>query len=198
MAFADPTQHLPDDELKSLSERLSRCLSGAPLENKIEKVGLGESFAIWQIDPLHFHSTPPFLPTAASRLWHYQIFLDRKPIAHALVYQADSQLKIYNVTASLLAERVDQAIEWIDKYDKDNTGINFLVVPSRLVYAFRLVQSDVVYVISAPATPQRAPTPNLLGTQMVLSTNEFLLRLRLSKSDHLESHCEERIEFQNE
>ena len=182
MAFASPSQNIPDSELRELSRQIGSLLPGLPVHKKYETVGIGESFAIYEVKAKQFNSTPPTLPAIPTGYWHYQVFLDRDPLAYAVVYGSGGKLNIYEIAVSAVAERIHKAIERVDRYDKGDTPVRFLVVPSCLVYAFFLVDSGEVYVIDAPPLPTRVPEGGHLIPDMILSKEKFLDGLRVLHS----------------
>jgi hypothetical protein len=182
MAFADTTLDASGEALDSLSLQIGKFLSGTPDRESIKKVGLGASFAIWQLDPKDFNSKSPTLPSAPTEFWHFQVFLNRRPLAYAIVKQAGGKLNVCEVAVSSLAERIDQAIVQVETYDEGDTPVRFFVVPSCLVYAFLLVQTEEFYVIAAPEQPQKVTDEKQFTPGAILPRNEFLDRLRILHS----------------
>lgn len=178
MAFADPAHETHEDDLNALRREIGQLLFDTPGQQKVKKIGLRESFAIWQLDPEHFISASPAMPVKPSAFRHYQVYLDGTPRAHAIVQEIDGKVRIYDVEVSALAKRIDRAIEWIDKQDKDRNPVHYLVAYCCRVFAFRIVDADVVYVVSAPPPGNDVPEDKQLRPKTIVSTTEFLKRLR--------------------
>ncbi len=177
MAFTEPTQDPADEKLATLSGQVGRLLGKFPRKDFIGSAGLAESFIIWEIGPEQLEAKPPTLPTRPTADRHYQIFINGKPAGYVVARQTENHLEIRNLAISTLADAVNRTIRRIDRSHQENTPVKFLFAPLCYVYAFELVHNDVVYVISAPPSPE-LPERKRLNPGMILSTSEFLDRLK--------------------
>jgi hypothetical protein len=178
MAFTENTQDPDDERLDPLCSQLGELLGSDPGHDKIATAGLGESFDIWLLLPQQIDRPRPVMPHEPSGFRHFQIYIDGRPAAHTVVRPTHEKIELRETIVSTVAGAIDQAIEQIDKYDKENSSVRFLFNPSCYVYAFWLSEPDIVYVIAAPTPPPELSWEEQLRPTALLSTTEFLGRLK--------------------
>jgi hypothetical protein len=179
MAHTIPFQDTTDKRLEAFSKRLGESLRNAPGQNMIKNAGLAESFAIWLLDSKHLKGDKATLPKEPTPYRHYQLFLDGHPSAYAVGKQLESEIQLNELVMSPLVLAIDNAIKQVDDYDNGDTPVNYLVVPSCLVYAFLLVASEEVCLIAAPPPPRSIPKGKRLKAGMILAKKGFLKRLMI-------------------
>lgn len=146
---------LPDATLKVIADQISNMLPGLCQQESIppKLVELRESFAIWTLNLATVMESSPVLkplPAHKTRFWHHQILFDGEAKAYAESEVSDSQLvSVRETSISPLPGKIEQAIEWVESYDKESTELRLLVLTSFLIYAFWLVERHQIYIIDA-------------------------------------------------
>lgn len=155
---------------------------------------LGESFIVWTLEYETIESQDSLVKDLSELIRptdrrHHQLRIDQKPIAYAWSIISENET-ICQVFVSKLAEDIQQAMAWIDDYEKTNPSnantdplVRLLTIPSYDVTAFwiyKLMQpkpegsfkepqreSNVV-IISAPSALERLRKEEFLDTRQFL------------------------------
>jgi len=159
MAHADS---LPDVVLDGIAQQLGQYLprlAKPPLPGA-QGIELCESFALWRLgrDSLTASAqTGDDLSQLAKPTgrWHHQLKVDGQATMFARSTQSDAASYVVRaVSVSPLAERIDQAIDWVDQNIQARLFARLLVVSAYRVHAFWLVSDDEdddqVLIIDAP------------------------------------------------
>jgi hypothetical protein len=167
-------ERISERDLKEIAAKVGNRL-WALMDRKIPEdaaIELGESFSLWMLETEKIKQADwPDLRELVkpTHRWHHQIKIDGKGVAFARsTPPKDSQGSHYitelfapspdardeNPQASL-AERIDEAIDWIDQNVKQDYLVHLLAVPAYQVNAFWLFdlsrhESQVVVIDSPP------------------------------------------------
>ena len=126
------TDQLPDGALNTIAIQIGRRLPGllGPDQLTAASVAVTASLEVWSLD-LDVRQEPPTADlrelTVFTDRWHHQVSVDGRPIVFARSAPgADSSgWRVRQVARSLVAEKLDAAIAWID--DDRNVTEDFLV-----------------------------------------------------------------------
>ena len=147
-------------------ERTGSFFSGVhcQLKGNPTPVELGESFELWCLDAavLKKAISQKSFPADKTGYQHHQILVAHRARGYVLsVESTPGHQKVVRAAVSRIAERIDDAITVLDKtYAGNETAARLVVEWSYLIYAFWLVGSSRVYLVSAPARFK-----NLLATR---------------------------------
>jgi hypothetical protein len=139
---------------KQVSNQIADFLPGIKeqLKTKLSDAQLSESFKIWAIGlgDVKKAGANAKLETLAydTRHWHHQVFINEKARVYAESrFVKGGKPRVYQLSISALAGKIDKAIDLLDKFDDE---VRFIKVPPFQIHAFWLVKSEKVYLLNAP------------------------------------------------
>ena len=164
-----------DHEPSGIAEQIGKLLPAVYSVPKTErrKVTLRQSFEVWTIDVkdiLNARENVSF-PAHHANYRHHQIAIAGRAAAFALSKLSSGSEYVTEVTMSPIAERIESAISNLSVDLSDETVARMVAIRSLGVYAFWLVQSDRIYVVSVPAYLKK------LSRGQELSTRDFMNNL---------------------
>lgn len=153
------TDSLPVDVLDAVAAKVGAPLAefGAVAQQAPPAAELCETFAVWSLAPTAI-LTPDVdfqkLVTQTGR-WHHQIRVGGKAAAFARSMPLGADAGSWDVTQlfqSDISEKIDQAVDWVDRNVKGDPVVRLLIAPSYYLHAFWLSdgKADQVYVIDVP------------------------------------------------
>lgn len=169
---------LPDDLRDTVCLQIGDLLPGLYLKQSPapKAVQLRESFTVWALDlsaPAESVASNLSFPAREAHYWHHQILFDGKAEAYAESVLLDSgSLRVAEVSISPLAQKIDAAIDWVERQVDDSVLVRFLALPAFLLYTFWLVDRQQIYIIDA------FPELVHLKPGQLLHEDEFLAVLR--------------------
>jgi hypothetical protein len=178
-------ESLSDDVLNVVAEQIGAMLPGVYDKEQLSGAGveIGETFEVWVLglDAVTQPLNDLKLSAHPRGLWH-QVRLNGQPQIFArsiLLGVRPSSWRVVEVFQSTLAEKIDEAITWVDLNVPDDLLTRLLVVPAYQVHAFWLL-------------PDQGP-----GQVLVIDSSARLARLQspkrlLSETEFLEALCSER------
>jgi hypothetical protein len=145
---------LPDQTLNLVAAEIGSRIALLGGHFSGQAVELGETFSVWMIDaPSSTQNSPDVAQIATSTdRWHHQIKVAGKAAAFARSTQRGTGAQNWSVEAIVntlhpvahgqqtmgLAQRIDEAIEWIDKHVQGDPLVRLLCIPSDYLWMFWL------------------------------------------------------------
>lgn len=147
---------LAETMLDEVSDQIADFLPSLywELDPQPRNIEMRQSFPVWALNIKELLKQPE--PTNIAFLvsftgyWHHQIWFDEIPGAHARSRSISLDVQqVTSVSISPLAAKIDAAMLWADRSVRENNLVRLLSLPSYLVSAFWLVESEQVYIIEA-------------------------------------------------
>jgi hypothetical protein len=179
------TEKLSDATLNWIAEQIGKHIFSVldPESYRNSKMQIMETFPLWILRAeavAEAAKTGQDLPqiAKAAGLWHHQIEIDGYPKACARTKplgEAPDSWSLQKVFNSLLAKKIDMAIDWIDRNTDGEPLVRLLFVSSYNVHAFWLSEEESnenqVFIIDVPNEYTN------LETNRLYASGEFLEKL---------------------
>lgn len=169
-----------------LGDRISRAIS-PPVLGYVAGVAppaptMKETFPVWMLEAADVLAPTDDVSRLAKNTghWHHQLSTTTGPVAYARsmpLGAAPESWSIRQVSTSDLANKIDDAISWIDANVPAALTTRLLIVPAYHIYVFWLVDSTKaanqrIVVVSAPPQSQE------FSTHRLYTSKEFLDAVR--------------------
>lgn len=183
MAHADS---LPNDVIDAVASQIGaeagKALGAAVLQRKAME--MTESFSVWALEADSVTKPNGDLSQLARQTgrWHHQIKIDGRAesFARSMPLGPDAaNWSVREIFESAVAQRIDDAIEWIDSNVKGDPLVRLLIVPAYHVHAFWLIEGGTSNIVVADMPQSFAK----LQTGKLYCAKEFLEAL--SQEQHI-------------
>ena len=146
----------------NVAKQIAKCatLSARIAKSSNHPVHLAEEFEVWKLLPKAFAKPDARLAKLAKPTGYWQHLVRQGGVvlelASSIRDEATGKWKVHSLGSSILAEKLGEAVKWLDRHDHSDSVVRILLVPTFSLHALWLFgeANDRVVLFDAMRTVQ--------------------------------------------